>query len=49
MTPYLLLKSGIGDGEELKDLNISVKLNSPNVGKNLQMHSDDAFSSAGVT
>ncbi len=38
MTPYLLLKSGIGKGEELKDFNIPVKLNSPNVGKNFQDH-----------
>ena len=38
MTPYLLLKSGIGKAEELKDYNIPVILNSPHVGKNLQDH-----------
>ena len=38
MTPYLLLKSGIGSSEELKDYNIPVNLHSPHVGKNLQDH-----------
>ena len=38
MTPYLLLKSGIGSSEELKDFNIPVNLHSPHVGKNLQDH-----------
>ena len=38
MTPYLLLKSGIGNSEELKNLNIPVNLHSPHVGKNLQDH-----------
>ena len=38
MTPYLLLKSGIGSSEELKDFNIPVNLHSPHIGKNLQDH-----------
>ncbi len=38
MTPYLLLKSGIGKAEELNEYNIPVELNSPNVGKNFQDH-----------
>lgn len=38
MTPYLLLKSGIGNANELKNLNLPVNLNSPHVGKNLQDH-----------
>ncbi len=38
MTPYLLLKSGIGKAEELKDYNIPINVNSPHVGKNFQDH-----------
>ena len=38
MTPYLLLKSGIGNATDLKKNNISVNLHSPNVGKNFQDH-----------
>ena len=38
MTPYLLLKSGIGNASELKQLNIPVNLHSPQIGKNLQDH-----------
>tara|TARA_Y100000590_G_scaffold470638_1_gene667258 strand:+ start:3486 stop:5105 length:1620 start_codon:yes stop_codon:yes gene_type:complete len=38
MSPCLLLKSGIGNGRELKDLGIAVNLHSPNVGKNFQDH-----------
>ncbi len=38
MTPYLLLKSGIGNATDLKKHNISVNLHSPNVGKNFQDH-----------
>ena len=38
MTPYLLLKSGIGNAEELKKFNIPIKLHSPHVGKNFQDH-----------
>ena len=38
MTPYLLMKSGVGDAAELNQLNIPLILNSPHVGKNLQDH-----------
>ena len=38
MTPYLLLKSGIGNTDELKEHNIPVNLHSPHVGKNFQDH-----------
>ena len=38
MTPYLLLKSGIGKAEDLKEHNIPVNLHNPNVGKNFQDH-----------
>ena len=38
MTPYLLLKSGIGNANDLKEHNIPVNLHSPNVGKNFQDH-----------
>ena len=38
MTPYLLLKSGIGNSTELNKFNIPVVLNSPHVGKNFQDH-----------
>ena len=38
MTPYLLLKSGIGNAKDLKDHNIPVNLNSFHVGKNFQDH-----------
>ena len=34
MTPYLLLKSGIGNASDLKELNLPVNLLSANVGKN---------------
>ncbi len=38
MTPYLLLKSGIGNAKDLEDLNIPLNLHSPHVGKNFQDH-----------
>ena len=38
MTPYLLLKSGIGNAKDLKDHNIPLNLHSPHVGKNFQDH-----------
>jgi len=38
MTPYLLLKSGIGSAKDLEEHNISVNLHSPHVGKNFQDH-----------
>ena len=38
MTPYLLLKSGIGNPADLNKFNIPVVLNSPHVGKNFQDH-----------
>jgi len=38
MTPYVLMHSGIGDGNQLKKFNIPVKLNNMQVGKNLQDH-----------
>ena len=38
MTPYLLLKSGIGNPTDLNKFNIPVVLNSPHVGKNFQDH-----------
>jgi len=38
MTPYLLLKSGIGNAKDLKDHNIPINLHSPHVGKNFQDH-----------
>jgi len=38
MTPYLLLKSGIGSAKDLQEHNISVNLHSPHVGKNFQDH-----------
>jgi choline dehydrogenase len=38
MTPYLLLKSGIGNAKDLEDHNIPLNLHSPNVGKNFQDH-----------
>jgi len=38
MSPYLLLKSGIGKAEDLKEHNIPVNLHNPNVGKNFQDH-----------
>jgi len=38
MTPYLLLKSGIGNAEELNNYNIPINLHSPHIGKNLQDH-----------
>ena len=38
MTPYLLLKSGIGNAKDLKDHNIKLNLHSPHVGKNFQDH-----------
>jgi choline dehydrogenase len=37
-SPKLLLLSGIGSGEELKDHNIALKIDLPGVGKNLQDH-----------
>ena len=38
MTPYLLLKSGIGNEKDLKEFNIPVNLHSSHVGKNFQDH-----------
>jgi len=38
MTPYLLLKSGIGNEKDLKKFNIPVNLHSSHVGKNFQDH-----------
>ena len=38
MTPYLLLKSGIGNAKDLEDHNIQLNLHSPHVGKNFQDH-----------
>ena len=38
MTPYLLLKSGIGNEKDLKEFNIPVNLHSSQVGKNFQDH-----------
>ena len=38
MTPYLLLKSGIGNATDLKELNLPVNLHSAHVGKNFQDH-----------
>lgn len=37
-SPQILMLSGIGDSETLKEFNISVKVNSPEVGANLQDH-----------
>ncbi|MBB5638320.1 choline dehydrogenase [Pedobacter cryoconitis] len=37
-TPRLLMLSGIGDENDLKELDINVKFNLPGVGKNLQDH-----------
>ncbi|KAF9475360.1 pyranose dehydrogenase [Pholiota conissans] len=37
-TPHILLHSGIGDSDELKQLNITPTLNLPSVGKNLTDH-----------
>jgi choline dehydrogenase len=37
-TPKLLMLSGIGNGTELRDLNIPVAVHSPEVGKNVQDH-----------
>tara|TARA_B100000700_G_scaffold76881_1_gene86230 strand:- start:4976 stop:6595 length:1620 start_codon:yes stop_codon:yes gene_type:complete len=38
MTPYLLLKSGIGNAKYLEDHNIPLNLHSRHVGKNFQDH-----------
>jgi choline dehydrogenase len=37
-SPKILLQSGVGDADALKDLGISVVLDIPGVGKNLQEH-----------
>jgi 4-pyridoxate dehydrogenase len=37
-SPQLLMLSGIGDGDELRQHGIAVKLHQPRVGKNLQDH-----------
>jgi choline dehydrogenase/4-pyridoxate dehydrogenase len=37
-SPHLLMLSGIGDADELRQHGIAVKLHQPNVGKNLQDH-----------
>ena len=39
-SPQLLMASGIGPAEQLKSLGISVVVDSPNVGENLQDHLD---------
>lgn len=38
-TPQLLLLSGIGDANDLKKLNLPMKIHLPGVGRNLQNHS----------
>ena len=38
MTPYLLLKSGIGNASDLKEFNLPINLHSSHVGKNFQDH-----------
>ena len=38
MTPHLLMHSGIGPANKLKEVGINVKLDSPNVGSHLQDH-----------
>jgi len=38
MTPHLLMHSGIGPANKLKDVGIDVELDSPNVGNHLQDH-----------
>ena len=38
MTPYLLMHSGVGNGKNLKNMNIDVNIDNPNVGQNLQDH-----------
>jgi choline dehydrogenase len=38
LSPFLLLKSGIGPKDELKKLGMDVKVDLPGVGKNLQNH-----------
>ena len=45
-TPHVLLHSGIGDKDELKQLNIPSTLNLPSVGKNLSDHPGLGFSYA---
>ena len=42
-TPAILLRSGVGDGAELKDVGIAVAHHLPGVGKNLQDHPDFTF------
>lgn len=37
-TPQILMLSGIGPKEHLKDMNIDIVLDSPNVGQNMQDH-----------
>lgn len=37
-TPHILMLSGIGDGEHLRDHGIETRLHSPGVGRNLQDH-----------
>jgi choline dehydrogenase len=39
-TPHLLMLSGIGDGDALKEQGISTAVHSPEVGQNLQDHLD---------
>ena len=39
-TPHLLMHSGIGDSEQLKEFSIDVNKHLPGVGKNLQDHVD---------
>ena len=38
MTPHLLMHSGIGPANKLKEVGIDVKIDSPNVGNHLQDH-----------
>ena len=37
-SPAILLRSGIGPADELRALGIEVKVDAPEVGKNLQEH-----------
>ena len=37
-SPQLLMLSGVGDGDDLKELGIPVNVHLPGVGQNLQDH-----------
>lgn len=43
-TPLILMRSGVGDGERLREHGIAVTRHLPGVGRNLQDHPDFAFS-----